>query len=683
VVRTWLALAALLIATPTAAKPRDWTSLGPEGGRMSAIAFDPSEPQAAYAIGHYAGFRRDHASAPWRRVIDDVYSLAVDADGTVYFGGYGRVFRSRDRGAAFTSRPIPVDGSVEILSLDARDGSLLAVSTAADVDSGGIAAATLLRSSDDATTWRVVRVLPHERIAGVTRDPDHPDTIYVGAELSGVLVSRDDGASWETAALPCTGAPQYTRCVESILAVPGALLVGTFNLGVVRSRDGGTTWEVVTEPAFIAALSVTPQAPDVLYAGGAGSWPGAPGTSSDAVVLRSTDAGASWQSATAVPPPAPIIALAVGSDDPNRLLAGTGSREFFAGDGVYVSADGGAIWQRDNAGLDAACVSDLAAGPAESTVVYAALRESTFAVSASADGGTSWRAATPALAWPYVPALAIDPRDPQVAYAAAHIDGLFVTRDGGSSWSHRPLDLGALSDVAIDAEDGALYTIGPSGWLSKSTDGGATYTALLRGDSAAIQVEVDPRGGGVYGLSYGALHVSRDRGLSWELLLEPRDSSLWRMAVATTSPPTLYVASRDGARVSRDGGQHWDVLHITGTRDAVQLWAIDPSDPRTVYAAGFGGAAQIYRSDNAGRAWRRIGTTSPFPIGALAVDPIDPRVLYVGTCGAGVQRLTQPAASAASGSSGSCAVTPPAIDAPLLLLHALLIALFARSVRRR
>lgn len=650
---------------------------------MSAIAFDPSEPQTAYAIAQGAGFHRDHPAAPWRRLIDDVYSLAVDADGTVYFGGYARVFRSRDRGATFTSRPIPVDGSVEILLLDARDGSLLAVSTVADVDSGGIAEATLLRSSDEAMTWSVVRVLPDERIAGVTRDPDHPDTIYVGAELGGVLVSRDDGASWETTALPCTGAPQYTRCVESILAVPGALLVGTFNLGVVRSRDGGTTWDTVSAPAYIAAFAATPPAPHVLYAGGASSWPGAPGASSDAVVLRSTDAGASWQSATAIPPPAPIIALAVAADDTSQLLAATGSREFFAGDGVYLSADSGVTWQRDNAGLDAACVSDLAAAPAESTVVYAALRESVFPLHASADGGVSWRAATPALAWPTVPALAIDPRDPQVAYAAAHIDGLFVTRDGGSSWNQRPLDLGALSDIAIDTEDGALYTIGPSGWLSKSTDGGATYTALLRGDSAAIQVEVDPRSGDVYGLSYGALHVSRDRGRSWELLLEPGDSSLWRMAVAPTSPPTLYVAGSDGVRVSRDGGQHWSRLHIAGSRDAVQCWAIDPSNPHTVYAAGFGGAAQIYRSDNAGRSWRRIGTTSPFPIAALAVDPHDTRVLYVGTCGAGVQRLTQPAASAASGSSGSCAVTPPSINAPLLLLHALLVALCARSVRRR
>ncbi|MDX2165957.1 MAG: hypothetical protein SF182_02800 [Deltaproteobacteria bacterium] len=681
--RTWLTLAALLIASTAAAAPAGWTALGPQGGRMSAVAFDPTEPSAAYAIGHDAGYRRDHAAAPWRRLIDNVYSLAVGADGTLYFGGDGHVFRSRDRGVTFTTHAIPLDGAVDVLSLDPGDGSLLAVRTLAALDYDGIAAATLLRSTDAAVTWRVVRALPEERIAGVTRDPDHPATIYVGAETSGVLVSRDDGATWETTAIPCAGAPRYTRCVESILAVPGALLVGTFNLGVVRSRDGGAKWDRVSTPAYVAALAAAPQAPE-LYAAGASTWPGAPGASSAAVVLRSSDGGGSWLPVTSMSPPAPVIALAVDPNEPSQLLAATGSREYFAGDGVYSSADGGTTWRSDRAGLDATCVSDLAAASGDDTVVYAALSQSTLPLQVSSDGGSHWRAATPPMAWPSFPALAIDPRDPHVAYAAAHVDGLFVTRDAGASWSRQPIDRDALSDVAVDAADGALYTVGPSGWLSKSTDGGATFTPLLRGNSVAIQVEVDAGGSGVYALSYDTLHVSHDGGRSWARLLEAHDKPFWNMAIAPTSPPTIYVADGHGVHISRDGGRDWRVRHIVDARrDAVQTWAIDPSNPRTVYAAGFVGAAEIYRTDDAGRSWRRIATRSPFSIAALAVDPHDPRVLYVGTCGGGVQRLLQGTSSGTGADSGGCAVAPPAISAPLLFVHALLAVLFARSARRR
>jgi hypothetical protein len=62
--------------------------------------------------------------------------------------------------------------------------------------------------------------------------------------------------------------------------------------------------------------------------------------------------------------------------------------------------------------------------------------------------------------------------------------------------------------------------------------------------------------------------------------------------------------------------------------DAVTALAIDPADPRTLYAAAaFGGG--IFKTGDGGVSWTLISASFGFG-GSLAVDPVTPGTLYVG-----------------------------------------------------
>lgn len=74
---------------------------------------------------------------------------------------------------------------------------------------------------------------------------------------------------------------------------------------------------------------------------------------------------------------------------------------------------------------------------------------------------------------------------------------------------------------------------------------------------------------------------------------------------------------------SRDGGEHWDPLGLTGT----ETWALITGPDRSIYASL--GEAGLFRSDNGGDNWQRIGATLPITqISALVAAPDG--TLYLG-----------------------------------------------------
>ena len=68
----------------------------------------------------------------------------------------------------------------------------------------------------------------------------------------------------------------------------------------------------------------------------------------------------------------------------------------------------------------------------------------------------------------------------------------------------------------------------------------------------------------------------------------------------------------------------------------VQALAVHPTDAQTIYAAGDTG---VFRSTDGGAKWERIGRHGDLPtVWSLAIDPVDPRVLFAGTRPTGVYR---------------------------------------------
>jgi photosystem II stability/assembly factor-like uncharacterized protein len=94
---------------------------------------------------------------------------------------------------------------------------------------------------------------------------------------------------------------------------------------------------------------------------------------------------------------------------------------------------------------------------------------------------------------------------------------------------------------------------------------------------------------------------------------------------------------------STDGGATWSG---TGLSVSVNLLAIDPANPTTLYAAtggsGLGDFRGLFKSTDGGASWLPInnGVAGLFDarasITALVIDPHNSNILYAGTSGGGV-----------------------------------------------
>lgn len=194
----------------------------------------------------------------------------------------------------------------------------------------------VLASDDGGCTWAPVEgPLGAHLTAGLWPHPSRPDevlTVSVRPDGSDdVFRSTDGGRTWTGAGLTLTG---RTR---GLLRAPSnaARVYLASGAGAFRSDDAGATFEAITlgppaldvRPAEFDLLAVSPDDADTLFAF-VERFP-------DTLILRSTDAGATWAQVLAVP------------DVPKSLVfacAGDAALLVSPFDGFRRSADGGKTW---------------------------------------------------------------------------------------------------------------------------------------------------------------------------------------------------------------------------------------------------------------------------------------------------------------------------------------------------
>jgi photosystem II stability/assembly factor-like uncharacterized protein len=269
--------------------------------------------------------------------------------------------------------------------------------------------------------------------------------------------SADGGKTWTASSL---------ALVSPALAFPAAgaafLAAGAASgaARVLKSTDGGATWS--------ASLSGTGYAITRLaFASASVGWAAGATSGASPVLYATTDGGATWTALTA---PGTLAPLALARTSALGLWG--------AADGVYRSTDGGATWSGP-APLEAGV--PLTAREPRGLHLGAALAWATTACSAhrSADGGASFAGT----------ALLCDESD----FAAIHFpnasDGwiagaqdeqsispgvIFVTHDGGLSWTDQPGGNIASNHLRalymIDALRG--WAVGDSGTVIYTNSGG-------------------------------------------------------------------------------------------------------------------------------------------------------------------------------------------------------------------
>lgn len=244
-------------------------------------------------------------------------------------------------------------------------------------------------------------------------------------------------------------------------------------------------------------------------------------------------------------------------------------------------------------------------------------------------------------------------------------DGVYRTKDGGKTWTHLGLEdsqhVGGIvlkpgePDTAFVAALGPLWGEGGTRGVLKTTDGGKTWTTVLKGspDTGAVELVMDPSNPNVmlaalytrqrkaYSFASGGrgsgIYRTTDGGKTWNKVSDglPTDQ-VGRIGLGfyRKNPKIVMAvveaASGGGVFRSEDGGAHW---LRTSNFDPRPFYfsriTIDPNDDQRVYLAG----TQLHYSTNGGRSFRVLDTSVHVDHHAIWVDPMDSDHILIGEDG--------------------------------------------------
>lgn len=242
--------------------------------------------------------------------------------------------------------------------------------------------------------------------------------------------------------------------------------------------------------------------------------------------------------------------------------------------------------------------------------------------------------------------LAYDPSDPGRIFLGTSAGELFLSSDGGTTWA-RLAHLGSgndyvLDNIAVDPGNPGVIYVGAwsvengGGDVFKSTDGGATWTALpgIHGKSVRAMA-LAPSNSHV--IAVGALdgvYRSMDAGETWEKITPSGNAELKNFESIAFDPKNtsvIYAGTWHLPWKTEDDGKSWTNIK-QGIIDDSDVFSIivDQRNPSIVFASACSG---IYKSETAGKQFRKV---QGIPFSArrtrvLQQDPQNGSVVYAGT----------------------------------------------------
>ena len=496
------------------------------------------------------------------------------------------------------------------------------------------------RSTDAGRTWRM---LPYEQLSGAITDsihfhPKDPNVLYClpgGYNAPVLRISRDKGLTWRpvTEATPWLGG---SPCAPRFAIDPtGSVLMVGSEKGLWRSEDGGKTWT--------QAAGIDKQVIGCAFDVGTNAkyWYAA---TADAV-LRTADAGKTWQKCPTQPDNSPIRGFCGGADEKTGrtvLFVTTPSKEVNGrfGGGIYRSEDRGETWQSAmGPGINTTVGphNDIERKPAEYPFIAMASNQTKTlyaycygngdtpplhsTVYRTDDAGRTWRCVeyfkpewkghNVDLGWIRYDrgtggrklGFSVNPRDSNVVMYCDMME-LYLTTDGGKTWRQayskcaqgKPGPNKAWQSVGLEMTTTWQYKMDPHNrsrhyicytdiGFARSEDAGRTWYWAARGSpwqNTFYDIEFDPD---IPGRIYAACAYEHD-------------IPSWKMA------DRLYGGG--GVCISTDFGRTWkasaDGFPAVGACTAVEIDPASPRDARVLYASFWGGG--IFKSIDGGRTWQ-------------------------------------------------------------------------------
>jgi photosystem II stability/assembly factor-like uncharacterized protein len=623
----WLLLASICAF---GAGARQWSVLGPDGGDVRSLAYDPQNPDRVF-LGTSTGviFVSDDGGHNWSRFAKlgagDDYVLdhmAFDPQNSknIFVSAWsvqdqnaGDIFRTRNGGKDWEALPGMHGKSVRAMAVSASDNKVI-VAGALD---------GVYRSNDGGNNWQ--RISSNDgvvkNIESIAVDPKDPNVVYAGTWHLAWKTS-DGGANWQHINKGMIDDSDVFSIIVSS-ANPSEVFASACS-GIYKSVSGGDQFEKIKGIPFTArrtrVLKQDPSNPAIVYAGTTeGLW-------------KSVDEGKNWKRVGS--PEVVVNDVLVDPRNSQRVLLATDRS------GVLASNDSATTFTASNHGYSHRYVSAILADTKEPNTLYIGLvNDREFGgVFFTRDGGQNWLQKSSGLDGRDVFTLK---QSHNGTLVAGTNKGLFELVSGSSSWhpiNNVVLEKSVSRTVTLKSGKKKTVTsiasthtllegrvsdtdLGSSRWfaatsagLFTSKDQGKVWVGgPVTGEKDFVSVQAQD--GLVVAATRSTVLVSEDQGKIWQ----PARLASYAINIrsVTVAPDgQIFVATREGAFHSADSGKSWNHV-VAGLPDKdITSVAYDGSHKRLLATSGQTGV--VFESADGGNTWQR-GPDSGFPLRRISV----------------------------------------------------------------
>jgi photosystem II stability/assembly factor-like uncharacterized protein len=615
----------LALCLTSAAWAGQWTALGPDGGDVRSLAYDPQNPDHIF-LGTSTGtlFSSTDGGHNWSRFAhlgsgDDyvIDHLAIDPHNpsTMFAAAWsvenqqtGDMFRSQDSGKTWETISAMHGKSIRSMAIAASDSTIMVAGTIDGV----------FRSTDGGRNWQKISANSQEihNIESIAVDPKNPDVVYAGTwHLA--WKTADGGASWHHINKGMIeDSDVFSIIVDS--SNPSVVFASACS-GIYKSESAGEAFQKIQGIPFSArrtrVLKQDPSNPEIVYAGTTeGLW-------------KTVDKGKTW--ARVSNPDVVVNDVMVDPRNSQRVMLATDRA------GILASDDGAQSFLASNHGYTHRYVTSIIADTSAPNTIYVGVvndRE-LGGVFVSHDAGQHWMQKSKGLDGRDVFTLKQTSNGELVAGTNR---GMFIMAHNGSDWSpinniiNRAPSAHAAKkgSKAVKTEVRSILTakvsdveITPTAWMAATSAG--LYTSSNQGKSwtggpvigKQDFVSVQANGNLVAIATRSNVLISKDSGSTWQ------DSSLGSYvsgirSVTVTSDGQIMVASREGAFRSPNAGAGWEHMQNGIPDKNISSISYDDGSKRLLATSTETGV--VFESVDAGHTWTR-GPDTGYPLRHISV----------------------------------------------------------------
>ncbi|MGE5322441.1 MAG: transcriptional regulator [Actinomycetota bacterium] len=594
----------LMLSSAPWAVGQVWQPLGPEGGTVRSLAFDPRNPDRIF--------------------------LGTSA---------GRIYLSTDNGASW-SRFAHLGSSAEMvldhIIIDPVNNRNIYVGAwnAQLPDRDG----EIFRSKDSGKTWDIMADMHGKSVRALAMAPSDPRVLVAGT-LDGIYRTRDGGDNWERIS------PENHAEIKNVESVaidprnPQVIYAGTWHLPW-KTEDGGKTWhnikKGVIDDSDVFSIVIDSLNPASVY------------ISACSGIYRSQSAGELFRKIQGIPYAARRTRM-LRMDPSNHTIVYAGTTE-----GLWKTTDGGANWNRTTS--NRVIINDVLVDPRRPSRVLLATDRG--GVLASNDGGITFASSNRGFTHRQVSSLLVDPKDPNHIFAGVLNDkefgGVFASRDGGQTWTQDSdglegrdvIVLRRTSDNTLVAgTDSGVFELKPTSrvWIpvnhlleqrtfpvrgKRKTFSTRTVAADLTARINSLEIA----GQTWYAATSTGLLITSDAGQTWHRQDLPALKYATNLAV---SGKMVVVANRSALAVSVNGGESWLTPKPLPAGFMINSVAVDSTGD-----IWLGARDGMFRSSDVGDTWKRVISLRLSNIVSIQFDRQNQRILATGAASTNVFEST-------------------------------------------